>query len=292
MNSTHHPRKILVTGASDGIGKVTARELAARGHHVVIVGRNAGKTQNAATEMRDAIRTSNGPGTIDFMIADLARPTEVKNLARQYTDKFGQLDVLVNNAGAFFAGFIKTPDGFEQTFALNHLNYFYLTELMMPLLARSNAGRVVNVASEAHRGCDLDFDNLNGEKGATAYNGWRAYQRSKLANILFTRELARRVAGTSVTANSLHPGFVASKFGHNNGGVWGPLVKFSQMLFAINEDRGAATSIFLADDPSVATVSGKYFDKCKERAPTAAASNDDAARKLWDVTDKLLDRFR
>ncbi len=290
MSQATHAKKILVTGASDGIGKVTARELAARGHHVVIVGRNATKTQNVATELRDAIRS--GKGAIDFMIADLARPAEVRNLARQYTDRFGQLDVLVNNAGAFFAGFNTTPDGFEQTFALNHLNYFYLTELMMPLLVQSNAGRIVNVASEAHRGCELDFDNLNGEKGTAAYNGWRAYQRSKLSNILFTRELARRVAGTRVTANSLHPGFVASKFGHNNGGVWGPLVKFSQMLFAINEDRGAATSIFLADDPSVATVSGKYFDKCKERVPTAAASDDAAARKLWDVTDKLLDRFR
>lgn len=281
-------KKILVTGASDGIGKVTARELAARGHHVVIVGRNQSKTAGAADEIARAAKS----GKVDFMIADLARPAAVKALAHEYAGKYGQLDVLVNNAGAFFADFIKTSDGFEQTFALNHLNYFYLTELLLPIISQSNAGRIVNVASEAHRGCEIDFDNLNGEKGPSAYNGWRAYQRSKLANILFTRELARRLHGTRVTTNVLHPGFVASKFGHNNGGIWGPLVKVSQQLFAINEDRGAATSIFLADDPSVATVTGKYFDKCRERAPTQAAMDDASARRLWDITDRLLVPFR
>jgi NAD(P)-dependent dehydrogenase (short-subunit alcohol dehydrogenase family) len=281
-------KKILVTGASDGIGKVTARELAARGHHVVIVGRNTAKTASVADEISRTAKS----GKVDLMIADLARPAAVKALAHEYSGKYGQLDILVNNAGAFFADFIKTPDGFEQTFALNHLNYFYLTELLLPLISQSNAGRIVNVASEAHRGCEIDFDNLNGEKGPSAYNGWRAYQRSKLANILFTRELARRLLGTRVTANVLHPGFVASKFGHNNGGIWGPLVKFSQLLFAINEDRGAATSIFLADDASVATVTGKYFDKCRERAPTNAAMDDASARRLWDVTDQLLKPFR
>jgi NAD(P)-dependent dehydrogenase (short-subunit alcohol dehydrogenase family) len=273
-------KKILITGASDGIGRVTARELAARGHHVIIVGRDEAKTKRVAAETT---------GKVDWMIADLSRPAQVKQLAHDYQSRFERLDVLVNNAGAFFSKFGTTPDGIEQTFALNHLNYFFLTDLLLPLLAASNGGRVVNVASEAHRGCELDFDNLNGEN---KYSGWRAYQRSKLANILFTRELAKKLKGTKVTANTLHPGFVASKFGHNNAGLWGPAVRLGQILFAINEDRGAETSIFLADDTSVANVNGEYFDKCRVRKPSLAALNDDAAVRLWQVSEKILTRFR
>ena len=273
-------KKILITGASDGIGRVTARELAARGHHVIIVGRDAAKTKRVAAETT---------GKVDWMIADLSRPAQVKQLAHDYQSRFECLDVLVNNAGAFFSKFGTTPDGIEQTFALNHLNYFFLTDLLLPLLAASNRGRVVNVASEAHRGCELDFDNLNGEN---KYSGWRAYQRSKLANVLFTRELAKKLKGTKVTANTLYPGFVASKFGHNNAGLWGPAVRLSQILFAINEDRGAETSVFLADDTSVTNVNGEYFDKCLARKPSLAALNDDAAVRLWQVSEEILTRFR
>ena len=273
-------KKILITGATDGIGRVTARELAARGHHVIIVGRDEAKTRRVAAETR---------GKVDWMIADLSRPAQVKTLAQDFQSRFEHLDVLVNNAGAFFAHHGKTLDGIEQTFALNHLNYFFLTDLILPLLIASNGGRIVNVASEAHRGCELDFENLNGEN---KYSGWRAYQKSKLANILFTRELSKRLKGTKVTANTLHPGFVASKFGHNNGGFWGPAVRLTQALFAINEDRGAETSIFLADHASVANTNGEYFDKCRTRKPSLAAMNDEAAARLWQVSEEILTRFR
>ena len=278
-------KKVLVTGATDGIGKVTARRITERGHHVVLVGRNAGKAQETVTWIRQVVPTAE----VDFLVADLSRPGDIKRLADEYQQKFSSLDVLVNNAGAFFATFEKTPDGFERTWALNHLNYFLLTDLLLSLLKKSEAGRIVNVASRAHHGAELNFDDLN---NASQFNGWRAYQRSKLANILFTKELSKRLAGTTVTANALHPGFVASKFGHNNAGVWASLVKISQKIFAIDEEAGAATSVFLACDESVSRISGAYFAKCRVTTTSRQAANDESARLLWQKTEEMLAPFR
>ena len=273
-------RHIVVTGATDGIGKVTARELGAAGTTVWIVGRNAEKTAAVVKEL-----TALKPGaTFQGLVADLARPQEVSRLGRELLDKLPHLDVLVNNAGAFFSTFEQTPEGYERTFALNHLNYFILTHHLLPALKNAPKGRVVSVASDAHRMAKLDFDNLQGEHG---YKGWTAYGRSKLCNILFTRELARRLAGGTVTANSLHPGFVASKFGHNNGGAMNQLLKFSQKIFAIDENAGAKTSIYLASSAEAGKFSGQYFSRCKPSIPTPAAQDDSAALRLWTISEQI-----
>ena len=273
-------RHIVVTGATDGIGKVTARELGAADTTIWIIGRDAAKTQTVLRELSIAKPAAKYEG----LVADLSRPAQVREVAKDLQSRLSHLDVLINNAGAFFSTFERTPEGFERTFALNHLNYFILTSHLLPLLRAAPRGRIVSVASEAHRQAKLDFNNLNGEHG---FNGWRAYSNSKLCNILFTRELAKRLAGSSVVAYSLHPGFVASKFGHNNGGFGAGLLKMAQRLLAIDEDAGARTSVYLASSPDVGGVSGDYFDKCKPRRPTAAALDDRNATRLWTVTEQL-----
>ena len=273
-------RHILVTGATDGIGKVTARELGAADTTVWIVGRNAEKTAAVVKEL-SALK----PGaTYQGLIADLARPPEVSRLGRELQGQLPHLDVLVNNAGAFFSTLEHTPEGFERTFALNHLNYFILTHHLLPALKKAPKGRIVCVASDAHRMAKLDFDNLQGERG---YKGWTAYGRSKLCNILFTRELSRRLAGGTVTANSLHPGFVASKFGHNNAGLMNQILKMSQKIFAIDEDTGAKTSVYLATSADVGKFSGQYFSRCKPTMPTPAAQDDSTALRLWTITEQI-----
>jgi retinol dehydrogenase 12 len=273
-------RHIVITGATDGIGKVTARELGAADTSIWIVGRNPGKTESVVRELSAAKPAAKYQG----LVGDLSRPGEVRRVAQELADRLPHLDVLLNNAGAFFSSLQRTPEGFEQTFALNHLNYFVFTHHLLPLLRSAPRGRVVSVASEAHRQAKLDFESLNGERG---YRGWQAYGRSKLCNILFTRELAKRLAGSSVTANSLHPGFVASKFGHNNPGVGTGLLKMLQKLIAIDEDSGAKTSVYLANAPEVSGVSGEYFDKCRPRRPSAAALDDGSATRLWTVSEQI-----
>jgi NAD(P)-dependent dehydrogenase (short-subunit alcohol dehydrogenase family) len=192
--------------------------------------------------------------------------------------------VLLNNAGAFFAERVVIEDGLEQTFALNHMGYFRLTALLRERLIASAPARIVNVASEAHRNASLDFDDLQTARG---YNGWKAYQRSKLANILFTRELARRLAGTGVTANCLHPGFVKTSFGDNNRGFWGIGIRLGKLFAAISIPRGAETPVYLASAPEIEGVTGKYFDKCRVREPNAAARNDADAERLWKESERL-----
>lgn len=283
-------KKIVVTGASDGIGRVTALRLAQAGNHVTIVGRSAEKTKKVADEITASIPAGT-QGSVDWLVADLSRPAEVGRLADEWLARHDHLDVLVNNAGAMFEKNEVTPDGFEKTFALNHLNYFLLTDLLMPAMRKAPAARIVNVASEAHRACNLDFDALE-QRHSGKYNAWRAYQRSKLANILFTRELARRLEGTGITANCLHPGLVATRFGHNNQGFWGIGMKLAQHLFAIDEEAGASTSIFLSLDPSVTGKTGGYYIRCKLRNPSSAARNEESAKRLWTVSETLLGPFR
>jgi retinol dehydrogenase-12 len=282
-------KKILVTGATDGIGRVTALRLAQAGNLVTIVGRHPEKTALVTKAIAAAIPKGSS-GTIDSLLADLSRPAETRRVAHEFLEKNNCLDVLVNNAGGMFENHETTLDGFERTFALNHLSYFHLTQLLLPALRASPRARIVNVASEAHRGCSLDFDVLEGKK-PIKYSAWRAYQRSKLANILFTRELARQLHGTGVTANCLHPGFVATKFGHNNSGFWGKSMRLAQAIFAIDEEAGARTSIFLAMDPSVDALSGGYYSKCKIRKPSYQARSDDHARRLWEITVECLKPF-
>lgn len=265
----------VITGATSGIGLETAERLAALGARLVLVGRD--REKGAAALARLAQRPAAAPA--QMLYADLSRLDEVRHVAAEIAQAAPRIDVLINNAGAIFARRAVTADGFERTFALNHLAYFLLTALLRPQLAAE--ARIVNVASEAHRGATLDFDDLQTVQG---YSGWAAYRRSKLCNILFTRTLAQRLAGSGVTANCLHPGFVATRFGDNNGGVFRFALSIAKRCTAISPQKGAETSVHLAAAPEVAGQSGLYFDKCQPREPSAAAQDDAAAKRLWQVS--------
>jgi retinol dehydrogenase 12 len=243
---------------------------------VVVAGRDAGRTGAAA----DWIRREAGTEQVAFLLADLSSQAEVRRLAREFKDKYSRLDILVNNAGAIFSRRETTADGFERTWALNHLAYFLLTRELLDLLKASAPARIVNVASTMHTGGVIDFDDLQGEK---RYSGIRAYSQSKLANVLFTYALARRLEGTGVTANCLHPGGVATGFGQNTPGALKLLMRLAGP-FLITAERGAATSIHLASSPDVEGVSGKYFSKSRP-ARSSAASHDQALQeRLWALS--------
>ena len=270
----------IITGATDGIGLEAAAGLGALGARLVLVGRNPAKGEVVLAALRQRV-----PGIeVEMHYADLSRRNEIKRLASELLAVAPRIDVLLNNAGAFFAKRVVVEDGIEQTFALNHLGYFRLTALLRERLIASAPSRIVNVASEAHRNATLDFDDLQTAHG---YNGWKAYQRSKLANILFTRVLARRLAGTGVTANCLHPGFVRTSFGDNNRGFWGIGIRLGKLFAAVSVPRGAETLVYLASAPEVEGITGKYFDKCREREPNAAARNDADAERLWKESERL-----
>jgi NAD(P)-dependent dehydrogenase (short-subunit alcohol dehydrogenase family) len=269
----------IITGATSGIGLEAAARLGALGARLVLVGRNRSKGEVALARLHARV-----PGVAAEMhYADLSRPDEIVRLADALLDTAARIDVLLNNAGAFFVRHEITPDGLERTFALNHMGYFRLTALLRPRLIASAPARVVNVASEAHRGTQLDFDDLQCRKG---YGGRKAYQRSKLANILFTRELARRLQGTTVTANCLHPGFVDTGFGDNNRGPWRVFFAIAKRV-AIPVQRGAETPVYVASSPELGGTSGKYFEKCRERAPDVPAQDDQMAARLWEESEKL-----
>ncbi|MEQ9518501.1 MAG: SDR family NAD(P)-dependent oxidoreductase, partial [Parvibaculum sp.] len=217
--------------------------------------------------------------------ADLSKFDDVRRVAGDISKAFPKLDVLVNNAGAMFVGRTLSTDGYEMTFALNHLSVFLLTNLLLPQIKAAEAGRIVTVASVAHRGADMDFDDLDGSAGR--YSAWRAYQRSKLANVLFTRELASRLEGTGVSANCLHPGFVASKFGENNNPLMTLAMKLGK-IFAISPEDGAKTSIYLATADAAQGETGGYFVESKRRSPSRQAQNDKTAKRLWEESAKLV----
>ena len=272
----------IITGATGGIGLETARRLGALGARLVLVGRNRDKGNAAISRLRAEV-----PGVaVEMHHADLSRPDEIRRLADALLKTASRIDVLVNNAGAVFANRNTTPDGLELTFALNHMGYFRLMALLRDRLIASAPARVVNVASEAHRGSHLDFEDLQCSR---RYRGWKAYQRSKLANILFTRELARRLEGTGVTANCLHPGFVASGFGDNNRGIWRLGIALVKLVAAISVERGAETPVYLASSPDLDGISGKYFSNCRERQPDATAQDDETAARLWEESEQLAD---
>jgi retinol dehydrogenase 12 len=271
-------RLVLITGSTAGIGKRAAHALARLGAHVIVQGRNAEKTQAVAKEIQ-----AESPGAkIDFLVADLSSMAAVRGLAAEVKQKYGKLDVLINNAGALQTKRELTVDGYERTFATNHLAYFLLANLLLPELKKGTRPRIVNVSSEAHRSGPLNFDDLMAEK---SFRGFLQYGRSKLANILFTRELARRVKDDGITVNCLHPGFVASEF-LSKGGIW-TVLKPVAYLFAIDEEQGSKCSVYLASSPDVEGVTGKYFYRCKEKRPRAFAEDDEAAKRLWSVSEKL-----
>lgn len=266
----------LITGATLGIGKVTALELARKGATVVMVGRDPERTAAAV----ERIKHETGNDQVDSLLADLSLQSEVRRLATEFKTKYDRLDVLVNNAGAIFMKREVTAEGFERTWALNHLAYFLLTHELLDLLKQSAPARIVNVSSTAHLGSTINFDNLQGEK---RYSGPRLYGQSKFANVLFTYALAHRLAGSGVTANCLHPGVVATGFGHNTPGLLKLAVTLIKPLL-ITPEQGAATTIHLASSPKLNGVSGFYFDKCIA-VPSSGGTYDRALQeKLWQLS--------
>jgi retinol dehydrogenase 12 len=283
MQQPDHPieltmqgRTCLITGGTGGIGLTTACELARRGARVIVVGRDQGRGDAALTRIRDAM-----PGAeAEFLPADLSRQDEILRLALTLNSRLNGLDVLLNNVGAMFPHRQFNADGFEMTFAVNHLSPFLLSHLLLDLLRAAGASRIVNVASEAHRGVSMDFANLQGER---KYSGWRAYKVSKLANLLFTYEFARRLDGSGVTVNALHPGFVATDIGVREGLMPGWLWRLV-CLAAIGPEEGARTSVHVASSPDLATVSGRYFVKSRLAAASPASLDAEVAKRLWETS--------
>ncbi|HEU0185270.1 MAG TPA: SDR family oxidoreductase [Blastocatellia bacterium] len=269
----------LVTGANSGIGKVTAKALAAGGASVIMVSRNRDKGEAA----REEIIKETGAGNIDLMIADFSDLSQIRRLAAGVKAKYPRLQTLVNNAGTFIRQRTLTGDGYEATFAVNHLGYFLLTLELLDLLKSSAPARIVNVASDAHRSGHVYFEDLNLENG---YGVWKAYAQSKLANVLFTYELARRLEGTGVTANCLHPGVVGTNLFNSIGGLGG---KFLGLFspFMRTPEKGADTIIWLASSPEVENITGKYFADRKEQATNSESYDTAIAARLWELSERM-----
>jgi NAD(P)-dependent dehydrogenase (short-subunit alcohol dehydrogenase family) len=274
-----HSQTILVTGATSGIGVVTALELARLGANVVLVGRDEGR----CLETVESIVVKTGNEAIDYLIADLSSQSEIRRLAVEFHSRYQRLDVLVNNAGAYFFRRQESVDDLEMTFALNHLSYFLLTNLLLHTLQVSAPARVVNVSSNAHYGNPLDFDDLGSQKN---YGLMKVYGRSKFANVLFTYELSRRLVGTGITANALHPGFVRTNIARNNGWYMHLIMPLA-MIRGISPEEGARTSIYLASSPDVDDVTGRFFIKCQETPSDPATYNEEDARRLWEISAEL-----
>jgi NAD(P)-dependent dehydrogenase (short-subunit alcohol dehydrogenase family) len=271
---------VVITGATSGIGEVAARRLAAMGARLVLIARDGTRGEAALTRLR----SGGSPGIAHSIhYGDLSRISEMKRLAREIAAAEPRIDVLINNAGALFGTRQVTEDNLEMTFALNHMAYFVLTHGLRERLSASAQARIINTASNAHRGSALDFTDLQSQK---SFSGVKVYGRSKLCNILFTRELSRRWSGQGITANSLHPGFVATRFGDASGGWLARAVGLAK-TFAISPEKGAETLVYLAASPEVAGVSGEYFYQSRPATPTREARDDAAAKRLWMESAKI-----
>ena len=281
LNDTMNGKICLVTGATNGIGKATALALAQMGATVVIVGRNLAKSAAVVSE----IKYISGNDAVEALIADLSIMAQVRHVAEQFKAKYQQLHVLVNNAGGTFFKRQVTAEGFEKTFALNHLNSFLLTNLLLDTLKASAPARIVNVASDAHKGAQLDFDDLQSEKSRFSLT---AYGRSKLATVVFSYELARRLTGTGVTCNVLHPGLVRTGFASNLGAVPSAVFGFFLRFVGLTPEQGAQTSVYLASSPEVENVSGKYWEKSTVVRSDRAAYDKATWTRLWEVSDTMV----
>lgn len=268
---------VVITGATSGIGEVAAARLAEMGARIVLVARDRKRGQ----EMLARLTAAGGDHCVYY--GDLSLIAETKRVAAQIAAAEPRVDVLINNAGALFSSREITADNLEKTFATNHMAYFVLTLSLQASLLAAAPARVVSTASAAHKGYTLDFDDLQSTKG---YRAMRAYGRSKLCNILFTRELARRWKATGMTANCLHPGFVATRFGDASGGVLSRVVRMAK-TFAISPEKGAQTIVHLASSADVANISGEYFYQSRLAVPTEGGRDDAAAQRLWKESSTL-----
>jgi NAD(P)-dependent dehydrogenase (short-subunit alcohol dehydrogenase family) len=273
-------KTVVITGATSGIGRIAAERLAGMGARLVLVARDRTRAEGTLTRLRTL-----GAGVAHSVhYADLSRLAEMKRVGGEIAAAEPRIDVLINNAGSIFGTRRLTVDGLETTFATNHMAYFVLTHCLMERLRSSAPARIVNTASGAHKGEHLDFTDL--QMVNRRYRAQTAYGRSKLCNILFTRELARRLAGSGVTANCFHPGFVATNFGQRRNGLFGIGVRIA-MLFAARPEPGAETLVYLASSPEAAGVSGQYFYQSRIAHPSEAAQNDETARRLWEESERI-----
>ena len=273
-------RTVLVTGGTAGIGKATALGLAAMGAHLAITGRDRGRAEDAAREIRAA-----GGGQVDVFVADLSAQSEVRRLADEALQRLSRIDVLVNNAGGYWNTRHITADGLERTFALNYLAPFLLTSLLLGRLKHSAPARVITVSSNMQAIGRIDFDDLQGER---SYSGARAYNQSKLANVLFTYELARRLQAASVAANALHPGVVSTSFGAEDPGRVQRLFTPFMRPFMKTPAQGAATSIHLASASALEQMTGRYFANSKPKRSSKRSYDKAAAARLWHVSTDLV----
>ena len=271
---------ILITGGTSGLGYRTASVLAQENKNkILLIGSNDKKGKQALLNLIHKTKNKN----LKFMQADLSSIKDIKLLAKKLINE--KLDILINNAGALYYSRNESVDKIEKTFALNHLSYFALTNLLLKYKVIKNGGRIINVASGAHRGVDIDFNNL---EMSNNYNGWICYKKSKLCNILFTKKLSELISKKNITVNCLHPGFVKTEFGKNNSGIVGLVIKFLMNFFAITVEEGAKTIIHLANNQDLKDITGKYFYKSKINQPSQFAENKSSADQLWDVSVKIL----
>jgi NAD(P)-dependent dehydrogenase (short-subunit alcohol dehydrogenase family) len=267
-------KRVVITGATNGIGLAAAEALARKGAELTIVARDKEKASAVAERL----------GGADVLLADLSSQASVRRVAAEALERYARIDVLVNNAGAMFASRRVTGDGVELTWALNHLAPFLLTNLLLERLKRSAPARIVTTSSDAHQGARIPFDDVDAER-SYANRGFRRYGETKLANILFTTELARRLDGTGVTANCFHPGLVATGFNRNNGLLMSIAMTVAKP-FSRNAEKGAETLVWLVDSPDAAAETGGYFADCRRATPSAAARDDATARRLWEVSEQ------
>ena len=279
-----HGKSVLITGATNGIGNVSALELAKLGAEVIIVGRDEIKTRKVLHDLK----SQSGNANMDMLVGDLSSIAEIKRVAAEFSARRDRLDVLLNNAGAVFSDYQVSADGYEMTFALNHLSYFILSLLLLDILKRTASdqgeARIINVSSSAHRNATLRLDNLRDQSG---YSFMNSYGASKLMNVLFTYELARRLEDSAVTVNAVHPGVVNTGFGHNTGRLWSTLIKVAQKLIAISPEKGAETLVYLASSPDVAGISGKYWNRKQQKRSSEHSYDRQQQTRLWEFSAQI-----
>ena len=279
-----HGKRVLITGATDGIGKQAALEIAGLGAAVTLVGRNEAKTRAVCSE----IQAQTGSDQIDWLLGDLSSMEEVRRIADEFRSRHDRLDVLLNNAGAAFSEYQQSADGFEMTFALNHLSYYLLTNLLLDMLRATASelgeARIINVSSSGHRNATLRLDNL---RDASGYSLINSYGASKLMNVLFTYELARRLEDEPITVNAVHPGLVRTRFGHDTARIWSILFRVVQRFFAISSQKGAETLVYLATSPDAAGISGKYWNNKQQKQSSENSYDRQQQTALWQYSAEV-----